>query len=230
MTIASASLGAQILGRRTARQTSATHVERRTRIIEDTYSHSWELGGGGGYLRLRPGQLLQRNNQATWWITGTRYLGAHPQLGIVGDVRGSYGSAKTANNLTPGGSNIPFNPLIQQYSFMGGVNYRFYSRIRLAISVTATGGVSEGLFDNDTLQYPSKQLRLYQSGIRPVFSGGVNFDYNIYPNLAIRVTPTYVGNMFRLDPNDLDLSKGRGSLQNNRGFNAGIVYRFGRIK
>ena len=50
------------------------------------------------------------------------------------------------------------------------------------------------------------------------FRSGVNYDYNFYPNLAFRVTPTYVGTTFG------------GTVQNNLGVNAGIVYRFGRLK
>jgi predicted porin len=65
-----------------------------------------------------------------------------------------------------------------------------------------------------------------------VFILGANVDYNFYPNFAFRVTPTYVGTMF----NGINLTNGipngtsNGSIQNNLGVNAGIVYRFGRIK
>jgi hypothetical protein len=57
---------------------------------------------------------------------------------------------------------------------------------------------------------------------------GANFDYNFYPNLAFRVSPTYVGTFFRLDPTDT-LHGPPGTIQNNFGFNIGLVYRFGKI-
>jgi hypothetical protein len=47
---------------------------------------------------------------------------------------------------------------------------------------------------------------------------GLNLDYNFYPNLAMRITPTFVGTTFG------------GSLQSNGGVNIGLVYRFGRKK
>jgi hypothetical protein len=58
---------------------------------------------------------------------------------------------------------------------------------------------------------------------------GINVDYNLYPNLAFRVSPTYVGTFFRRDP--LDTNHGSaGNLQNNVGVNIGLVYRFGKIR
>ncbi len=72
-------------------------------------------------------------------------------------------------------------------------------------------------------------LGVWQSLTKPAFSVGVNIDYNFYPNLAFRVTPTYVGTFFRRDPADVNHGP-NGTIQNNFGFNAGIVYRFGKIK
>ena len=45
---------------------------------------------------------------------------------------------------------------------------------------------------------------------------GVSGDYNLFPNLAVRITPTYVGTTFG------------GTTQNNVGFNMGVLYRFGK--
>ena len=52
----------------------------------------------------------------------------------------------------------------------------------------------------------------------PVFSLGVNLDLNLYPNLAFRIAPSYLGTTFG------------GTLQNNAGFEMGLVFRFGRQK
>jgi hypothetical protein len=54
-------------------------------------------------------------------------------------------------------------------------------------------------------------------------------DYNFYPNLAFRIAPTYLGTFFRRSPEDVNHGP-NGTIQNNFGFNAGIVYRFGKIK
>ena len=78
--------------RRQRRETNANRQARIARIVQDTYSHRWEVGGGGGYLRYRSGESLQRNNEITFWMTGTRYF--NPKLGVVADVRGAYGNAK----------------------------------------------------------------------------------------------------------------------------------------
>ena len=73
---------------------------------------------------------------------------------------------------------------------------------------------------------------MWATSNRPVISAGVSFDYNFYPNLALRVTPTYVGTFFRGNNLNTDGSLGssNGSIQNNLGFNAGLVYRFGKIR
>jgi len=209
--------------RRPAHETNANRKARIERIIQDTYSHRYEVAGGGGYLRFRSGQTLQRNNEVTFWMTGTRYFTFNPRLGAVADVRGAYGNAKVGN--TP--FNIP-NPQISQYTFMGGPNYRLWSRQKYAISAFAVGGAALAKSDSGTKGIPASELHLWQSGWRPVLSVGANFDYNLYPNLAIRITPTYLGTFFRLAPEDTVQDKG--TIQSNLGFNIGIVYRFGRIK
>ena len=71
---------------RQRRESNANRKARIARTIEETYTHRWEVGGGGGYLRFRSGENLQKNNQVSFWTTGTYYL--NPKLGIVGDVRG----------------------------------------------------------------------------------------------------------------------------------------------
>lgn len=207
--------------RRPSRETNANRKARIERTIQDTYSHRYEVAGGGGYLRFRSGETLQKNNEVTFWMTGTRYF--NQKLGIAADVRGAYGNAKVGN--TP--FNIA-NPQISQYTFMAGPNYRLYIREKYAVSVFGVGGAALGKFDSGSKGIPSQYLHLWEDGWRPVFSVGANFDYNFYPNLALRITPTYVGTLFRLDPNDTVTSKG--TIQNNLGFNIGVVYRFGRIK
>ena len=207
---------------RTRRESNANRKARIARTIEDTYTRRWEVGGGGGYLRFRSGENLQRNNQISFWTSGTYFL--NPKLGITGDVRGSYGNAKIGNTIF----NIP-NPQISQYTFMGGPTYRVWTKEKTAISIFGVGGAAIGKFDSGAKGLTSADIHVWQSNTRPAFSLGANFDYNFYPNLAVRVTPTYLGTFFRMDPNDTSTSS-RGSIQNNLGVNVGLVYRFGRIK
>ncbi|HZY63232.1 MAG TPA: hypothetical protein VFE38_11975 [Edaphobacter sp.] len=202
---------AQFTSSRRRREVNANRQARIARVIKDTYSHRWEVGGGGGYLRYRSGDSLRRNNEVTFWMNGTRYF--NPKLGLTADVRGAYGNAKIYNI-----GYITFNPQVSQYTFLGGPTYRFYAKEKTALSAFAEGGVGLGKFDSGSKGIPSNLLGTWPSGWRPAFSLGLNLDYNFYPNLAFRVTPTYVGTTFG------------GSLQNNAGVNLGLVYRWGRNK
>ena len=196
---------------RKRRESNANRKARIERTIQDTYSHRWEVGGGGGYLRFRSGEDLQRNNEVTWWTSGTYYL--NQKLGIVGDVRGAYGNAKVGNTIY----NIQ-NPQISQYTFMAGPSYRVYAKEKYAVSIFGEAGAGIGKFDSGSKGIPAENLGIWPSETRAVFSVGANFDYNFYPNLAARVTPTYLGSTWG------------GTIQNNLGVNIGLIYRFGRIK
>jgi hypothetical protein len=209
---------------RTRRESNANRKARIARTIEATYSHRYEVAGGGGYLRFRSGEYLQKNDEITFFMTGTYFL--NTKLGIVADVRGMYGNAKIGNSSP---NFLPFKPQISEYPFMGGVAYRLYAKEKVAVAVTGEAGAALGKFDGDTKGLPSSALGLWQSEIRPAFSVGANFDYNFYPNLAMRFTPTYVGTFYQLSPLD-PAPNPHGSFQSNLGFNIGLVYRFGKIK
>lgn len=208
--------------RRTRRESNANRKARIARTIAETYTHRYEIGGGGGFLRFRSGEYLQKNSEVTFWMSGTYNLSE--KVGIVADVRGAYGNAKVGN--TP--FNIP-NPQISQYTFLAGPQYRFYRREKTSASAFVVGGVGLGKFDDGSKGLLSENIHVWQSATRPVVSAGVNLDYNFYPNLAFRVTPTYVGTLYRLAPNDTTPGS-KGSIQNNLGVNLGFLYRFGRIK
>ncbi len=216
--------------RRTRRESSANRKARIARTIAETYGHRYEVAGGGGYLRFQSG-APQRNNEVTFFMTGTYFL--NPKLGIIGDIRGLYGNAKIGNTAcTVVGCSpvfLGFNPQISEYPFLGGVAYRLYAKEKIAATVTAEGGAALGKFDGGAKGLPSAVLGVWQSQTKPAFSVGANFDYNFYPNLAFRISPTYVGTFFRRDPTDVNHGPD-GTIQNNFGVNAGIVYRFGKIK
>jgi hypothetical protein len=211
---------------RTRRESSANRKARIARTIAETYSHRYEVAGGGGYLRFQSG-APQRNNEVTFFMTGTYFL--NPKLGIIGDIRGLYGNAKIGNPVLPSSPTLGFNPQISEYPFLGGIAYRLYAKEKFAVAVTGEGGVALGKFDGDAKGLTSADIGVWESNTKPAFSLGANFDYNFYPNLAFRVSPTYVGTFFRRDPTDV-IHGPDGTIQNNFGVNAGIVYRFGKIK
>jgi hypothetical protein len=215
---------------RTRRESSANRKARIARTIAETYGHRYEVAGGGGFLRFQSG-APQRNSEVTFFMSGTYFL--NPKLGIIGDIRGAYGNAKIGNTAcTVNGCSpifLGFNPQISEYPFLGGVAYRVYAKEKLAATVTAEGGAALGKFDGGAKGLTSAELGIWQSTTKPAFSLGANLDYSFYPNLAFRISPTYVGTLFRRDPTDVNHGP-NGTIQNNWGVNVGIVYRFGKIK
>jgi hypothetical protein len=205
------------LTRRTRRESNANRKARIAKAIEETYAHRWEVAGGGGFLRFNSGPFTQKNDEVTW-ATSVSY-NLNPKWSAVGDIRGSYGDAKVnplINN--PVSFNGVYRPLITEYTFMAGPQYRFYAKQHLSVSGHVIAGIALGNFDGGSKGVPATTLGLWPTSNRAAFSAGVNVDYNFYPNLAFRVTPTYVGTNFG------------DKIQNNLGFNMGIVYRFGHTK
>ncbi|HSU20003.1 MAG TPA: hypothetical protein VLI45_09705 [Acidobacteriaceae bacterium] len=196
-------------------ETNASRQARIQRTIKATYSQRWELFGGGGFLRFRSGEITQKNNEVTWAAEANYFLS--PKLAVVADARGAFGNAKPVRG--PFLTQAP-HPQINEYTFTGGLNYRFYQREKLAMGIQGTGGVAWGNFSGGSKGLTYVQTGFWQDAFRPAFIGSFNLDYNVYPNLAFRVQPSYVGTTFT--------SPSGGSLQNNLGINAGIIYRFGR--
>jgi len=202
---------AQSSTRRPRRESNANRKARIAREIQETYTHRWEVGGGGGYLRFRSGEALQKNSEINFWANSTYFF--NPKLGITGEIRGEYGNAKVGNTSF----NIP-SPQISEYPFMAGPTYRFYKTPKIAVSAFALGGAALGKFDGDLKGNTTANLGLWPSTTRAAFSIGGNLDLSLYPNLAFRIAPSYLGTTFG------------GTIQNNAGFEMGVVYRFGRQK
>jgi hypothetical protein len=212
-----AALPAHAQSRRPRRESNANRKARIARNIQQTYNHRWEVGGGGGYIRFRSGESLQKNSEIAFWTNTTYFL--TPKLGITGEIRGGFGNAKLYNSATNFGIN--YKPQISEYPFMAGATYRAYRREKFAISGFALAGTAIGKFDGDTKGVPGTNpaLGLWPStNARPAFSIGANLDLNLYPNIAFRIAPSYLGTTFG------------STIQNNAGFEVGIVYRFGHQK
>jgi hypothetical protein len=189
----------------------ARRQARTQRVVEDTYSHKFEVYGGGGYTRFRPGESLQHVNEVAWNGGFTDYLWG--RLGLTADLRGYYGTAF----IPPNPFNI-FKPSISQYTAMAGPQYRFVRREHWAISAQGLVGGSKGNFNGSSSGVPPGTLiGLWSNGTNFSAAVGVPIDYNLGPALAVRLQPGYWLTTFSGTPQ-----------VKNLGFNIGIVYRFGR--
>jgi len=201
--------------RKPGHETNANRKARIERQIKETYTHRWEVGGGGGWLRFRSGEYNQKNSEIAFWMDTTYYF--NEKLGLTGEIRGGYGNAKPLQGVPD--LNAVGYPQISEYPFMAGPTYRLRTKLRYDVSVFALGGTAIGKFDGDLHNLPVSQFGFWPStNARPAFSVGGNLDLNVYPNLAFRIAPSYLGTTFG------------GSLQNNVGFEMGLVFRFGRQK
>jgi hypothetical protein len=197
------------------RETNANRRARIARQIAETYTHRWEVGGGGGYLRFRSGETTQKNSEITFWVNTSYYFSQ--KLGVTGEIRGAYGNAKVPN-LNPYAADVG-SPQISEYPFLAGPTYRFFLHQKIAVSAFALGGTAIGKFDGGSHTFTASELGFWPStNGRPAISIGGNLDLNLFPNLAFRIAPSYLGTSFG------------GSWQNNTGFEMGVVYRFGRQK
>ncbi|MGD0647499.1 MAG: hypothetical protein ABR971_05855, partial [Acidobacteriaceae bacterium] len=149
-------------------ETNATRLARIARTTEETYSHRYEIFGGGGYLRFRSGEYLRKNNEVTW-ATAFNYYFTH-KFAVVGDARGSFGNAHAITNNEYG----VYNPQINEYTFMGGVSYRFVAKEKFAVSAQALAGTGWGIFSGGSKGIPATDLGLWESGLRPAYSLGVS--------------------------------------------------------
>jgi hypothetical protein len=215
MLVFTVSTGVAQNARKSGRETNANRKARIARQIQSTYSHRWEVGGGGGYMRFRSGQFTQKNSEITFWANTTYYF--NEKLGLTGEVRGAYGNAKI-NNLNPYAAYVG-TPQISEYPFLVGPTYRLRLKEKTAVSAFTLVGTAIGKFDGDSKGLPASDLGFWPSTVaRPAFSLGGNLDLNLYPNLAFRITPSYTATTFG------------GTVENNAGFQMGLLYRFGKQK
>jgi opacity protein-like surface antigen len=182
---------------------------RERQVIQDTYTHKYEVYGGGGYLRFRPGHDLQHNTNAAWNAGVTDWF--HGKLGATIDARGYYGTAITDNYEYQ-----VFKPAISQYTFMAGPQYRFFEGLHWGWSAQVLAGVAHNNFSTGTGGFPATLVGLYPDANKLAVSAGAAVDYNLSPVLALRLMPNYLMTTYGSD------------VQENLGFTVGIVYRFGR--
>ena len=191
----------------------ARREQRRAAAIHDAYAHSYEAYVGGGYVRTQAGPPQKVNMYA--WNTGiTHYF--DERLGVTVDGRGYYGTPFVGLNTVT--NSAITKPSISEYAALIGPTYRFYLQPKYAISGRVLGGYAYGKLSGDTGGNTnlSTALGLYPDGSTYAASAGVFVDYNLAPDIVLRVAPEY-------------FLTGFGSTQQNGlGFTSSIVYRFGK--
>jgi hypothetical protein len=182
---------------------------RERQVIQDTYTHKYEVYGGGAFLRFRPGHDLQHNTNGAWNAGFTDWF--RGKLGATLDFRGYYGTAITDNYEYQ-----VFKPAISQYTFMAGPQYRFFEGLHWGWSGQVLAGIAHSNFGTGTGGIPGPLVGLYPDSNKFALSAGAAVDYNLSPALALRLMPNYLMTTYGSD------------IQENLGFTAGVVYRFGR--
>jgi hypothetical protein len=186
-------------------------AQRRAAAIHEVYDHRYEVYGGAGYLRFTPGPTLQRVNEYDWNVGVTRYFSE--RLGLTIDGRGYYGTPFITPLQSPSGQT---KPAISQYAALAGPTYRFYLQPKYSLSIRGLAGYTQGNFSGDINGFNPTTFGLYPDGSTFAASASIVAEYNLAPNIGLRVTPEYYATGFG------------STIQNNLGFTAGIVYRFGK--
>ena len=188
---------------------------RRAAAIHEAYSHRYEEYTGMALLRFEPGAKLEHAWDYAWNVGFTRY--SNERLGYTVDGRGYYATAYVGgpNNVT---NNAITNPAISQYAVLAGPTYRFYMQPKYSVSGRVLGGMEKGNFSGDTNHSTilSTELGLWPDGYVFAAAASVPMEYNLTPNIGLRVAPEYYFTGFG------------STIQASRGFTTGIVYRFGK--
>ncbi len=205
------------LAREAQDRVRARRAARTQAVINDTYSHKYDIYFGYAYLRFRPGHSLQHTTEYGWDAGVTRYLNS--KLGITVDLRGYYSNAFTGHvrpQLPTGGTyQGGFKPFISNYSVMAGPQYYLRKRKNYAVSANVLAGVTRNLFYTNSAGLTGVYVGLYPNQTRLDVSANLPVDINLGPGLAVRIAPSY------------NLTTFGGDQQHNVGFTAGLSYRFG---
>ena len=164
-----------------------------------------------GYLRFKPGPSLQRLTYYAWDTGLTRYF--NERLGITVDGRGYYGTAYVGLNPKPTFT----RPAISQYDVHGRPHLPLLCCSPNTPSPPASwaAGPTATSPATPTASAP-RLLGLYPDGNTFAISASVIGEFNLTPNVALRLAPEYFFTGFG------------SSLQNSLGFTGGLVYRFGK--
>jgi hypothetical protein len=195
----------------------ARREKRRADAIHEAYDHSYEGYVGAGYLRFTPGAILQRVNEYNWNVGLTRYF--NERLGVTVDGRGYYGTPfiEPQEGTPPAGDVRLDKPAISQYAALIGPTYRFYLQPKYSVSGRVMAGYTYGNFTGDTNGFGTLGV-LYPDASTFAASASIFFEYNLAPNIGLRIAPEYYATGFG------------STIQNNLGYTMGLVIRVGRQK
>jgi hypothetical protein len=204
----------------------ARRAQRRAAAIHEAYGHRYEANLGIGYLRFNPGpgQVapgttkplgLELAHEYAWDAGFTRYF--DERLGVAAVGRGYYATAYVGGLHNPSNNTIT-NVAINQYAALIGPTYRFYMQPKFSVSGRVLGGMMHGNFSSDLGSYAPKstQFGVWPDGYTFAGSASIPVEYNLTPNVGLRVAPEYFFSGFG------------STIQYTRGFTAGVVYRFGK--
>jgi hypothetical protein len=213
----------------------ARRAQRRAAAIHEAYAHRYEVYTGMGMIRFVPGPGypaiaavgstpavphgpgLEHAFDYAWNVGATRYF--DERLGVTLDGRGYYASAYVG--LQPDNPNYIqgiTNPAISQYAVLAGPTYRFYALPKYSVSGRVLGGFEKGNFSGDVNHQPKESVAigLWPDGYTFAASASLPVEYNLTPNIGLRVAPEYYFTGFG------------STIQHSRGFTTGIVVRFGK--
>ncbi len=173
-----------------------------------TYTNHWQFYFGAGYRHFNAGPALHQNS-----IMGgpdmqvTRRLNNH--WAATGNVRMYWGTSGTIPN--------PYaiqGPLVSEYDFAAGPEYRGPHNKHAALNLHALVGGSYGVYETELEGVPPGLLGFYPNGLSFLGAFGGSLDLNRSANWALRISPDYMmthhGNMF----------------QNQFAISVGVLYRF----
>ena len=160
---------------RTRRESNANRKARIERTIQDTYSHKWEVGGGGGYLRFRSGEYLQTEQRSH--LLAYRNPLPQPEAGHHRWRRRSLRQRQGRQHdlQHPESADLPVHlhgrPQLP----------RLRLKEKYAVSIFGTVGAGIGKFDSGSKGIPAQNLGMWPSETRAVFSAGANRGLQLLP-------------------------------------------------
>ena len=157
--------------------------QRTQRVIQDTYSHKFEVYGGGGYTRFRPGLAPAHQRIRLEWGVHRLFVGANGDYcGLARLLRNRVHHTQSLQHL---------QAQHQQYTFMAGPQYRFVRREHWAISGQVLVGGPKAISMPAVPGFLGTFVGLWSNGTNFSLALGVPIDYNLSPGLAVRLQPGY---------------------------------------
>ena len=172
------------------------------------YQNHWQFYFGAGYRDFAAGpELHQRANMGGPDMQITRRLNNH--WGATGNVRMYWGTTGTIPN--PYGIH---GPLVSEYDFAAGPEYRGPHNKHAALNFHALVGGSYGVYETELEGVPPGQLGFYSNGLAFLGAFGGSLDLNRSANWALRISPDYM------------FTNHGSNYQNQFAISVGVLYRF----